>query len=562
MAEGGTQRTGNSFLGAIQQLPRDKQVVLAVLVLTLLAGVGGLVYWAQQPEYTVLFSDLSQGNAASVVQELEQRGVPYELVQGGTMVRVPSGRVEKLRLDLAQAGLPESGRKEYSLFDKQDVVGMSSFAQRLNYQRALEGELQRTIQGLGSVEEARVHLVMPDQALFEKDQKATTASVTLHTGGSGGVSQGSVDGVVHMVASAVEGLSPDNVTVVDGSGRVLNGDDSKDKKTGPGDELMAYKEGLESDLEKQLTSMLERVVGQGQAEVRVNTEINDEKVQVHETSYDPFSQVERSEQTRTRIESAQDQPGGEAGARANVPEAGQQEGGGGGTQPGTRVEEKTVNYELSKTVRDVLKPGGGIERLTVAVMVDGQYTEGPDGGRQFEPLGQQRLDSLRSLVADAAGVQPDRGDQVTVRSLPMEGGPRAARAGVTAPNWWELAMQGIRYGGYVLVTFLVFWFVVRPMLRYLGEMAPARQEQVAYEGATPEAMSKEAADRLERGQARTEDLEELEQRRQEIEERAEAEEERREHVRSVVQSEQDKAVSVVRQWLREDSGQSSEQGQG
>ncbi|MFA9461512.1 flagellar basal-body MS-ring/collar protein FliF [Thiohalorhabdus methylotrophus] len=545
MANGTLSSTGRSLRETLSAIPREKQVAIAALGLLLLAGFAGLIYWAQKAEYAVLYSQLGQKNAGNVVEALEQQGVPYKLVNGGTMIQVPADQVSRLRLSLAKSGVPDAGRKGYSLFDNRDVVGMSSFAQKLNFKRALEGELERTINGLGVVEKSRVHLVTPEKALFEKDQKPAKASVALQLANGNSLDQETVDGVVHLVAAGVEGLKPEQVTVVDQNGRVLNGEDDPKQKTGPGDELVAYKRNLENNLQKQLTSLVERVVGPGRAVVRVNTDINDKKVQLHEESYDPFSKVPRSKQTRSRTGGSAGGVGGEAGAAANVPsseEEGPQQGSGSG---GVRVREETVNYEISKTVRDVLKPGGGIERLSVAVLVDGSY-ETVDGNRQFVPRDQEQLDSLRSLVADAAGINQGRGDSVTVESMPLHA-PEQAQGAVGELTWWDIGMEGARYGGYVLVTFLILWFVGRPLMRYLTEPTLRRAESSAEleeGGGSGQALSNALG-------GWDEERRELESRRSEIEERAATEQERREQVRDVVRKEEENSVAVVRQWLRE-----------
>ncbi|HKL77435.1 MAG TPA: flagellar M-ring protein FliF C-terminal domain-containing protein, partial [Gammaproteobacteria bacterium] len=294
-----------------------------------------------------------------------------------------------------------------------------------------------------------------------------------------------------------------------------------------------------------LTSLVERVVGPGRAEVRVNTEINDKKVQLHEENYDPFSKVPRSKQVRSRVDGNAGGVGGEAGAAANVPSSESGEGAQGPGGSGARVKEEVVNYEISKTVRDTIKPGGGIERLSVAVLVDGNY-QTVDGQQEFVPRGPEQLDSLRSLVANAAGISQERGDTITVESMPLHAPEQSSRA-VGELSWWEIGMEAARYAGYVLVTFLILWFVGRPLMRYLTE---------PHSGTVRESPYLEAAGMEGEGGAATlperdEERRELEQRRQEIEERSATENERQEQVREVVRNEQENAVGVIRQWLRE-----------
>ncbi|MEF8794300.1 MAG: flagellar basal-body MS-ring/collar protein FliF [Thiohalorhabdus sp.] len=542
------RQTGSDPISRVLfSIPREKQVSIALLVLMMLAGFGGLIYWANQPEYAVLYNDLDQSSAGSVVDQLEQRGVKYELSGGGSMVKVPAGEVSRVRLALAKEGVPGGDRKGYSLFDQRDVVGMSSFAQRLNYQRALEGELERTVNGLERVQSSRVHLVMPEKALFEEEQKPPSASVALQLENPANLGQDSVNGVANLVASSVEGLGADQVTVVDQNGEVLNGEKKDQPKSGAGDELLAYQRNIERGLEQELTSLVERVVGKGQAEVRVNAAIDDEQVKLHKVQYDPFSKAPRSKQVTTKVSrDGTGGAGGPAGAEANVPE-GEGEGNpnpnpNGGKSSNTKKE--VTNYEISKTVRDVTRPGGGVKRLTASVLVGGQAADGEEG---FVARGEDQLANIRELVANAAGIDPERGDQVTVKSLPIEAsrGPATA-AGLGQPDSWALYTQLARYAGYVLVTLLVFLFAVRPLMRYLSEgrhrLGGPQQAYPSLEGPAGEGPA---------GAQRDEHLEQMEKRRQEIEERAAAEEERREHVRSMVQQRQDNTASVIRQWLRE-----------
>lgn len=566
MANGVMSNAGRSLRDTIQSIPGEKRIAIVVLAAMLLAGIAGLVYWGQQKEYAVLYSDLTQETAGSITSELDQQGVPYQVTGGGEIVKVPKGQVSRLRLNLAEKGLPSGERAGYSLFDDQEMVGMSQFTQQLNKQRALEGELERTINGLEGVSTARVHLVMPEKALFEKDQESASASVTLHLGSGSGPDDASVQGVAHMVASAVEGLERGQVTIVDQNGEVLHGEEEKDRGLGGGsgrEEAMAFKRNLESRMEQELTSLVERIVGRNRAEVRVNADIDEKEVRLHEEEYDPFGQVARSEQLRTRNQKQPGQPGGQAGAEANVPG-----GGGGGESEGegeTVLREKVTNYEISKTVRDVTEPGGGVERLSVAVLVDGEYVQGDEGEEQFQPRSEESINDIQALVSDAAGIDQERGDQVTVRSLQMQAADAAPGQEAEAVRLQDFYLQLVKYGGYALVTLLILWFVVRPLMRYLTSAGATTGYPVPAGGGGTDGLEgviPEEYQGMEEGELPPEVRQRVNEERQRManqmkasEERQRTEQERRSHVVDMINSDVDAATSVIRQWMREHTEQ-------
>jgi flagellar M-ring protein FliF len=567
MANGVMSNAGRSLRGTVQSIPGEKRIAIAVLAVMLLAGIAGLVYWGQQQEYAVLYSDLTQKTAGSITAQLDKQGVPYQVAGGGKIVKVPKGQVSRLRLSLAEQGLPSGERAGYSLFDKQEMVGMSKFTQKLNFQRALEGELERTINGLEGVATSRVHLVMPEKALFEKDQKKPSASVTLHLKNTAQPDSASVQGVAHMVASAVEGLGAKQVTIVDQNGEVLHGKQQEEQGIGGGnarEEALAFKRNVESRLEQELTSLVERVVGRNRAEVRVSAEINEQQVRLHEEKYDPFGQVARSEQLRTKTQKQPGQPGGVAGAEANVPGGGGEgEGAGGGE---TVLREKVTNYEVSKTVRDVTKPGGGVKRLSVAVLVDGKYVQGENGQEQFQPRSEESLNDIQALVTDAAGINQERGDEVTVRSLQMEAAAGARPREAEAARLQDFYLQLVKYGGYALVTLLILWFVVRPLMRYLTSGGEARYPVAAGAGGTEglEGVIPEEYQGMEEGELPPEVRQRVTEERQRManqmkasEERQRTEQERRSHVVDMINSDVDAATSVIRQWMREHNEQES-----
>lgn len=352
--------------------------------------------WAKSPEYTVLYSGLEPRDAGQVVDALRSKKVPYRVSGGGTAVEVPSSKVHEIRIDLATAGLPHTGGTGWELLDK-NQLGMTDFLQNLNYQRALEGELARTVSTLSEVQSARVHLVMPRAALFAEDQKEPTASVVLKMRGSSRLGAAQVRGITHLVAGSVEGLSPRNITVLDTDGRTLTLPQSEASLAGLSSEQLDIQRGVESYLSGKAQGMLAGVVGDGKVMVQVAADLDFEKVEKTVETYDSDNPVVRSEQ------------------RTTSPSGG-----------GAVGESSTTNYEIGKTVSHVQDGVGAIKKLTVAVLVDGVTTVDDKGKAVYQPRTPEELSKLTAVVKNAVGFDPARGDQVEVANVPFETGPDPA----------------------------------------------------------------------------------------------------------------------------------------
>jgi flagellar basal-body M-ring protein/flagellar hook-basal body protein (fliF) len=305
------------MLTKFNNLPIGKR--LGILV-ALAAGVAALVsvtLWTQQPDMQVLFANLAPEDAGAIVEKLKEAKVPYELGASGASILVPSAQVHDLRLQMAGQGLPHGGGVGFEIFDR-STLGMSEFVQKLNYRRALQGELARTIAQMPDVARARVHLAVPERRLFSADHDRPRASVVLSLRGSNALSRGQIQGIVHLVASSVEGLQPREVTVVDGNGRLLsegnNGGDGPTRLTGS---QLDYQRTLEKDIETRIQTMLERIVGNNKAVVRVSSVLDLRQVEMTEERYDPNGQVARSEQ-RTQEKANGSNGGDRRGSRRGV----------------------------------------------------------------------------------------------------------------------------------------------------------------------------------------------------------------------------------------------------
>jgi len=372
-------------------------IVSSIVVLSLISML------ATKPQMAVLFSGLQSEDSGTVVTKLQEKKIPYQI--DGNTIKVPEKNVAELRMALASEGLPKSGTVGFELFDKTSL-GMTEFTQRLNYQRALQGELSRTINELDGVENSRVHIVIPDHSVFLENDKQPSASVVVKLRPGSTLNSEQVSGVVHLVSTAVEGLKPNSITIVDTNGNELSGpSDESGSGLDPrmGASQMALKRAHERQMERDIQSMLERVLGANKAVVRVNARINFDRVEQTSETYQPLrtNQGVLSSETRLRESYAgQDKnPAGVMQPTGTVPTP--------AAKGGYSREETTSKYEVSKNSQHVVKAPGQIERLTVAVMVDGDV----DSAKKA---------AITNAVTMAAGIDMGRGDQIKVESMKFD----------------------------------------------------------------------------------------------------------------------------------------------
>ncbi len=454
----------------------NQRMIILVALAGSVAGLIALALWTQQPDMQVLFTNLNGEDAAAIIDKLKETKVPYETTGGGSTVLVPSAQVHDLRLQLATQGLPHGGGVGYEIFDRTSI-GMSEFVQKLNYRRALQGELARTIAQLPEVERARVHLAIPERRLFANEQDRARASVILSLRHGLVLTKAQVQGVVHLVASSVEGLQARDVTVVDGHGNMLSST-ATDETAGLTNTQLEYQRSIEKDIESRIQTMLERIVGLNKAVVRVSSVVDFRKVETTEERYDPNGQVVRSEQRgQEKSNGVNGVSGGVPGVQSNVP-------------PGTDLEpaqtssshsqtkNETVNYEISRTVSRIVEPIGTVKKLSVAVLVDGLYEptkEGAEGARKYLPRSDEDMKRIEEVVKKAMGYSPERQDQVQVVNVQFELGPEepqsaAVEAAADGPKPW---LPYLRYAVGGLLFMIILLFVVRPLIAMLGSPALA-----------------------------------------------------------------------------------------
>jgi flagellar M-ring protein FliF len=461
------------LLTGFRGLPASRQVLLLVVLSAAVVALVAGFLWSQEPEMQVLFSNLSPEDAGAIVTKLKEQKVPYSVGGTGNTILVPTDKVHELRMQLASQSLPQGGGVGFEIFDR-TTVGMTDFVQKLNYRRALQGELGRTIAQLAEVERARVHLVVPERSLFTDQRERPRASVVVTLRRGRMLNPNQIQGISHLVASSVEGLQPQEVTVVDSHGQILSQPmgDASAQQTGA---YLDAKQAVEKDLESRVQSMLERVVGKGKAVVRVSSLLDLRKIERTEEAYDPNVQVVRSEnRTQEKTTAKEEGEGGIAGTTSNLPDKTTTDVTGGSTSSAVRTN-ATVNYEINRSVSRIIEPMGTIKRLSAAVLVDGSYevTEGKDGKtqRKYLPRNEEEMKKLEDLVKKAVGYSEERGDQVQVLNVAFETNAEepASQSGTEATAVGNpMIGQYVRYGMFGLFAMLILLFVVRPLIRLLS----------------------------------------------------------------------------------------------
>ncbi|SKA79675.1 flagellar basal-body MS-ring/collar protein FliF [Desulfobaculum bizertense] len=442
----------------------SQRVLIAGLAATVVVTFFMLIFWLNKPDYRVLYSRLYPEDASTVVTMLQKEGVKYELSDNGGTIKVPADKVYDLRLKVAGEGKVHGQGIGFEIFD--DVkVGQTDFVQRINYQRALQGELARTISEFPQVERARVHLVLPHKSLFVEEKASPTASVVLKLRQGEKLKPEEMSGIVNLVSMAVEGLDPNHITVADTKGNLVYIPAENDAQASTQQE---QRRNIEHALESRIEQMLMPLYGPGRVIAKVNADLDFSRKTIHKQEFDPSSAVVRSEQ---RSEESQQ---GDANLQSGSGEPNFRGDGPGDAiskQNATR-ETRTTNYEINKIEQEIIAPVGELDRLTVAVIVDGDYTQVMDA--QGEPTGEftfvaknaAELERVRALVSNAVGIDDIRGDSLQVTCMSF-GGPEQE----IKPNLSQIIMEYVqRLGKPFLNGLLIFLFlvlVVRPVVMAL-----------------------------------------------------------------------------------------------
>src|SRR6476620_3223209 len=428
----------------------------AVVVLVM----GASTYWLNRTEYTLLFADVDPEAASDIVTKLKTQKIDYQLDNGGRSIRVPAARADELRLEFTSGGTPASGRIGFEIFDR-TAFGATEFLEKVNYRRALEGEIARTIGTISEVAGARAHIAMAQTSLFASKEQPAKESVVLKLRGTRPLSAGSVQGIANLVASSVEGLRPEAVVILDSFGRPLakpaEGEDQP-----AGGAQMERQQQIERDLTTKVASLLEPVIGADRARVNVSVRLDSQTEEATEEKWDPNGTVVRSHQATGDAAGGGSSAQGLAGSRANLPgqvpvaaAAAAASTESGVTPPATPVPpagqsaaagavpvlsrgSETTNYEISKVVRHTIRPRGEIARLSVAVILDNESaeTKSADGtvAHSTRARKPEEVQKIQSLVAAAVGLDAARGDQLTIENVPFEEIPVDVAA---KPSMWQ-----------------------------------------------------------------------------------------------------------------------------
>jgi flagellar M-ring protein FliF len=478
------------FIGQIRTNPRLPIMVVGALLIAVLAA---LYLWSRAPDYKVLYSNLSDRDGGAIITALQTMNVPYKFTDAGGAILVPSDQVHEMRLRLAQQGLPKGGSVGFELMDN-EKFGISQFAEQVNYQRALEGELERTINALSAVSDSHVHLAIPKPTVFVSEKQSPTASVLINLWPGRVLDDGQVAAVTHMVSSAVPDMPAKNVTIVDQNGNLLTA-----PTTGNGLDAtqLKYVTEIQQDTQRRIDAILAPLFGEGNVHSQVAADVDFSKIEQSSEKYTPNETPKdsaiRSQQTSESKEIGQTPSGGVPGALSNTPPqpasapianptpASGASAASANLGPSSEHKDTTTNYELDKTVRHVEQPQGQVRRLTAAVLVNYKPTADAKGHVTMQPLSAAQLAQVKQLASDAMGFNSQRGDSLNVVNGEFSTGIKSP----DLPLWKqpETLNLATTVGKYVLMgmVFLVLFFgVLRPWMKgRLNPVNPADSEAAA-----------------------------------------------------------------------------------
>jgi flagellar M-ring protein FliF len=432
-----------------------------------------LVYLNNRTDYVPLYSGLSQGDMGEIAQALKAKKIPFRVSEGG--VDVAREQVFETRLSLASDGIPKGSGTGFEIFDQQKL-GSTEFVQKINYQRALQGELARTLDGMSEVLESRVHLVLPEDSLFKEDQKPPSAAVVLKLRPGARMAEKEIQGIVHLIAATVRGLQEDRISVMSTDGQVLYKKNREDQSTQLSNTQVERKQQMEEDVREKIQSMLEQVLGPNRALARVALDLDLDQVQIAEETYNPDSAVVRSQQRSTETSEGKETSGKGSPeiTEGKLLQSSAQEAGAKPVKQSNRQRE-VVNYEINKTSRQVVQMPGGIKKLSAAVIVDGKYETKPgaDGKpkQTYTARSAEEMKSLEDLVKKAVGYNETRGDQITVSNIPFVSDMGGSEMVAAENKYLQLfkSWQKLLFNIGLVVVVLIF--VIRPFMHKFRQVA-------------------------------------------------------------------------------------------
>ncbi|MCP4114777.1 MAG: flagellar M-ring protein FliF [Desulfobacteraceae bacterium] len=465
-----------------KEMPLTRKILIGLVILLMLGGFTAMFIWANKVEYKAAYTGLNEEDAAVIVEKLKETRVPYRLESGGSVILVPAAQVYDVRLALARDGIPKGSGVGYEIFDKTDF-GTTEFVQKINKKRAVQGELARTIRAFEEVKDARVMIVFPKDSVFVEETKKPSASILLEL--KSDLSEDKVAAVAHLVASAVEDLTPKLVTIVDTTGRILFEGKSEEEKAriearNLADSQYKYKLRYETTLAERIQTMLERIVGKDKAIVRVTAELDFSSSNTNEEIYDPFERETtfvRSKQILAEKGQKQVLDGEPSSVNPIVPPGD----GRGQTMEMLDKKNDTINYELSRRTRQTVKPMAVLARLSVAAVIDGKYEFKTDETgnrlRSYVPRSQEEMQQFNDIVVKAMGFNEARQDQVSMESFPFAS---IDDIGVPEPElkgWRAIQKEYGRTIANLFLVLLLFLLVVRPILKTVQDLRTKVDEE-------------------------------------------------------------------------------------
>ncbi len=461
-----------------KELTLVKKIILGVLILVMVAGFTTLFLWTNKTKYKVAYKSLSKADAAEIVFKLKESNISYRLEGGGTTILVPEKEVYDVRLTMAKDGIPKGGGVGYEIFDKTEF-GTTEFVQKINRKRAVQGELARTISAFDVVKSARVMIVLPKDSVFVEESKKPSASILLEL--TGELEEANVGAIAHLVASSVQDLTPKLVTIVDTAGRILFEGKSEEEKAkieakNLADAQYKYKLRYEKNMAERIQTMLERIVGKDKAIVRVTAEMDFSKDNVSEEIYDPYERGSEFIRSRkSRSENAKNDIGGvttPSSVNPIVPPDQSTNNATGGESISKNAD--TLNFEISKRIREQIKPMVVVKRVSVAAVVDGRYEfKAEEKGENKRVYMQRPLNEMRQfedIVVKAMGFNESREDQVTVECFPFTSIAAMERSDEKLTGWRKIQKENGRAIANMLLVLLLFLFVIRPILKTVRDI--------------------------------------------------------------------------------------------
>lgn len=476
----------NQIKELINSLSPLKRIVFLSIIVATILGMFFVIQWAGKPQFAPLYNNLSGNDAGAVLARLKEQKIAYQFSSNGSSIMIPQEKIHEVRMQLASTGIPQGGGIGFEVFDN-TKLGMTEFVQNVNYQRALQGELSRTINCFNEIISSRVHIVMTSKSLFIEEEEPATASVVLELQHGRWLSNKQIQGIVYLVASSIPGLSPENVTVIDNNGKMLAGFKDSSETANASLDQLEFQKKIDKNLEKRIKTMLDTALGENKSIVRVSCVLDFKKQEKTEELFYPDNKVARSEQIFSSVSNgSNDIPAGIPGVASNI-SLSDSSNSISGEESIFEKKDRTVNYEIGKVINHIVEPYGTIKSISVAVLVDGIYKTVVDNGnkknkRQKETLNKEpeleyvvrsdeEMKNLENIVKRAVNFNEKRGDKIEIVNIPFVTTKlKENNDSIIKEGWFSRINKNkiiIKYLISGLILILMFLLVIRPLIKWL-----------------------------------------------------------------------------------------------